>query len=53
MKFGILYLTDYHPDTHGSAHRLYDEMMSQITYAEDLGFDSVWLTEHHFTPSRS
>lgn len=49
MKFGILYLTDYHPDIHGAADRLYDEMISQITYAEELGFDSVWLTEHHFT----
>jgi natural product biosynthesis luciferase-like monooxygenase protein len=49
MKFGILYLTDYHPEIHGPTHQFYDELMSQITYAEDLGFDSVWLTEHHFT----
>ncbi|MCS6805838.1 MAG: LLM class flavin-dependent oxidoreductase [Acidobacteriota bacterium] len=49
MKFGLLYLTDYHPEIHGSADRLYEEMLAQIVYAEQLGFDSVWITEHHFT----
>lgn len=28
--------------------RLYEETLEQIAYAETLGFDSVWLTEHHF-----
>ncbi len=28
---------------------LYREMFRQIDAAEDLGFDSIWLTEHHFT----
>lgn len=28
--------------------RLYEETLDQICHAEDLGFDSVWLTEHHF-----
>lgn len=28
--------------------RLYAESLNQIVWAEDLGFDSVWLTEHHF-----
>src|SRR6202022_2745165 len=28
---------------------LYREMFRQAERAEDLGFDSVWLTEHHFT----
>ena len=23
--------------------------MEQIQYAEELGFDAVWLAEHHFT----
>ncbi len=27
---------------------LYAESLDQIVWAEDLGFDSVWLTEHHF-----
>ncbi len=28
--------------------RLYAETLEQITWAESIGFDSVWLTEHHF-----
>jgi len=28
--------------------RLYDETLEQIRWAESIGFDSVWLTEHHF-----
>jgi alkanesulfonate monooxygenase SsuD/methylene tetrahydromethanopterin reductase-like flavin-dependent oxidoreductase (luciferase family) len=25
------------------------EAVEQIQYAEELGFDAVWLAEHHFT----
>ncbi len=28
--------------------RLYAETLEQIRWAESIGFDSVWLTEHHF-----
>jgi alkanesulfonate monooxygenase SsuD/methylene tetrahydromethanopterin reductase-like flavin-dependent oxidoreductase (luciferase family) len=28
---------------------LYREMFRQAERAEELGFDSLWLTEHHFT----
>ena len=27
---------------------LYQEMIEDCQYAEELGFDSLWLTEHHF-----
>ena len=29
--------------------QLYRETMNQAAYAEDLGFDSIWLSEHHFS----
>jgi len=28
--------------------RLYQQTLEQISWAESIGFDSVWLTEHHF-----
>lgn len=28
---------------------LYESLLTQIERAEDLGYDHVWLTEHHFT----
>lgn len=30
--------------------RMYAEYLDQIAMAEELGFGSVWLTEHHFQP---
>ena len=29
--------------------QLYAETLDQAVYAEELGFDSIWLSEHHFT----
>ena len=29
--------------------RLYNETLDQASWAEELGFNSVWLSEHHFT----
>ena len=29
--------------------QLYTETLDQAVYAEELGFDSIWLSEHHFT----
>ena len=44
MKFGIFFVTET-PDY--DARRAYDEMLEQTEYAEHLGFDTVWLAEHH------
>lgn len=46
MRFGLFYLfSDF-----GSIpqDRLLHEVLEEITYAEELGFESVWLPEHHF-----
>jgi alkanesulfonate monooxygenase SsuD/methylene tetrahydromethanopterin reductase-like flavin-dependent oxidoreductase (luciferase family) len=44
MKFGVFYVLEC-PDH--DFRRAYREMLTQIRYAEHLGFDEVWLAEHH------
>ena len=44
MKFGVFFVTES-PDR--DFKRAYDEMLEQTEYAEHLGFDTVWLAEHH------
>jgi alkanesulfonate monooxygenase SsuD/methylene tetrahydromethanopterin reductase-like flavin-dependent oxidoreductase (luciferase family) len=50
-KLRIGYQFDFRnpPGSGLSFPQLYREMFKQIDAAEDLGFDSIWLTEHHFT----
>lgn len=49
MKFGIGYYSMQSPPHSPSLHqRLYAEMLEEVSVAEELGFDSAWLTEHHF-----
>lgn len=48
VKFGLWY--DFrNPGPHAPPfERFYEATLQQIIAAEHLGFDSVWLTEHHF-----
>ncbi len=49
MKFGIGYYSLQSPPHNPSPHhKLYAEMLEEISSAEELGFESAWLTEHHF-----
>ena len=41
MKFGII-------PTEGGA--LFQEALAEVVLAEELGFDSVWMEEHHSIP---
>jgi len=47
MKFGWLTLS-LSPSPEEDAARI-DEQLTQACYAEALGFDDIWLTEHYFT----
>lgn len=49
MKFGILYNTDYYPEAHGSASQYYNQILEQAQFEEELGFESVWFGEHHYS----
>lgn len=49
VKFG--YQLDFRnpPGSTISFRELYHDCLGQVQIAESLGFDSIWLTEHHFT----
>jgi alkanesulfonate monooxygenase SsuD/methylene tetrahydromethanopterin reductase-like flavin-dependent oxidoreductase (luciferase family) len=48
MRFGLWH--DFrNPASSGRASSvLYGETLDQVVYAEELGFDDIWLSEHHF-----
>jgi natural product biosynthesis luciferase-like monooxygenase protein len=48
LKFGYYILNTYVPELDGESPELYSRWLEQIDAAENLGFDSLWITEHHF-----
>ena len=51
MKFGLIYeLRVFPPVTEAQA---FDNVLEQIAFAEEMGFDYVWMVEHHFTATES
>ncbi|WP_238010523.1 LLM class flavin-dependent oxidoreductase [Dactylosporangium sp. AC04546] len=47
MKFGIMNLFPVSEGT--SDHQVLRDTLDEIEMADELGFDSVWLAEHHFS----
>jgi len=48
VKFGYYILNTYVPEHDGGSREVYSRWLLQIDAAESLGFDSLWVTEHHF-----
>ena len=48
MNIGLLMCFRNPPRWAVPFERLYAEYLDDVTLAENLGFDSVWLSEHHF-----
>ena len=46
MKFGLFYLFSDFGNI--PQDQVFHEVLEEIEYAEELGFDSVWIPEHHF-----
>jgi len=49
MKFALFILASWPQGGPQEQSRVFAETLEQIEYAEELGFDAVWLSEHHFS----
>jgi natural product biosynthesis luciferase-like monooxygenase protein len=50
VRFDVLYLPTYFPELDGDHATFYARMLEQVCLADQLGYTTVWLTEHHFSP---
>ncbi len=48
VRFGLYYDFRNPPDRRQDPARLYAGILDQIARAEELGWDDVWISEHHF-----
>ncbi|MDA0822850.1 MAG: LLM class flavin-dependent oxidoreductase [Proteobacteria bacterium] len=48
LKFGLWYSLRNPRQWHRPDTEIYTETLDQIAWAETIGYDDVWLTEHHF-----
>lgn len=48
MRCGLFYLPSSLPSSRTDGARRLRTIVEQTRYAEELGFESVWLAEHHF-----
>jgi alkanesulfonate monooxygenase SsuD/methylene tetrahydromethanopterin reductase-like flavin-dependent oxidoreductase (luciferase family) len=54
VKFGIFYEQQLPKPWHdGDEQRLFAEALDQVELADKLGFDHLWVAEHHFLPEYS
>ena len=48
LRFGLWYAFRNPAQWQTTDQALYADVLDQITWAETIGYDDVWLTEHHF-----
>lgn len=49
-QFALGFFTQVPSPTDQPARRTYDELIESIVAAEEIGYDSVWIGQHHFSP---
>ena len=50
LKFAAYALPSYYADSDPSQGEYFRRLLDLLASAEPLGFDAIWLNEHHFTP---
>ena len=50
MGYGLFYLPSSLPATRAEGAERFRTVIEQVAYGEKIGFESVWLAEHHFHP---
>lgn len=48
FRFGVMYDCRRTPDSDMTMTDVYDATIEQAAFADELGFDHAWFTEHHF-----
>ena len=48
ISFGLWYDFRNPPSTQRDNSEIYRKTLQHISYAEELGFDNIWTSEHHF-----
>ena len=48
LRFGVAYDFRNPPDSPTSLPDLYAQILEQAAFVDQLGYDLIWLTEHHF-----
>jgi alkanesulfonate monooxygenase SsuD/methylene tetrahydromethanopterin reductase-like flavin-dependent oxidoreductase (luciferase family) len=49
-QFTLGFFTQVPSPADQAARRTYDELIESIVAAEEIGYDSVWIGQHHFSP---
>ena len=49
LKLSMFSVVDYYPDQGRTKGEFYEQVLDQVEYADDLGYDSFFVAEHHFT----
>ena len=50
MKFGLCFFAENPPEFHVPETENYQHVLESSVLAEELGYDNVWVAQHHFDP---
>jgi alkanesulfonate monooxygenase SsuD/methylene tetrahydromethanopterin reductase-like flavin-dependent oxidoreductase (luciferase family) len=50
VHLGVFCTLDHYPEAGGTVGAVYGRALEEAVLAEELGMESFWVTEHHFSP---